>query len=123
MKDSVAGSSLFYDSDVDKSNKDDIEKIFDDKIETEEVLRTCQKIKSKEQIYAGDFGYNDFDECEQALLRGFDCVKHNYTDGKVKTVRLYLSKDKKAICYKEKNPKNNLLAKIKGPRVIPFESM
>ena len=48
MKDSVAGSSLFYDSDVDKSNKDDIEKIFDDKIETEEVLRTCQKIKSKE---------------------------------------------------------------------------
>ena len=48
VKDSVAGSSLFYDSDVDKSNKDDIEKIFDDKIETEEVLRTCQKIKSKE---------------------------------------------------------------------------
>ena len=48
MKDSVAGSSLFYDSDVDKSNKDDIEKIFDDKIETEEVLRTCHKIKSKE---------------------------------------------------------------------------
>ena len=56
-------------------------------------------------------------------MRGFDCVKHSYTDGKVKTVRLFLSKDKKAICYKEKNPKNNLIAKIKGPRVIPFEKM
>lgn len=84
----MAGSSLFFDSEVERSNEDDMDKIFRDKIETEEIKNVCNKIKSKEQIYAGEFGYNDFDECEQALLRGINAMKHNYTDGKVKMVKI-----------------------------------
>ena len=60
----MAGSSLFFDSEVERSNEDDMDKIFRDKIETEEIKTVCEKIKSKEQIYAGEFGYNNFDECE-----------------------------------------------------------
>ena len=84
----MAGSSLFFDSEVERSNEDDMDKIFRDKIETEEIKNVCNKIKSKEQIYAGEFGYNNFDECEQALLRGINAMKHNYTDGKVKMVKI-----------------------------------
>ena len=38
-------------------------------------------------------------------------------------VRLTLSKDKKALCYREINPKNSFKAAVKGKRSISFESM
>ena len=100
-----------------------MERIFDDKIQTEEIELTCNKMKTKEEIFDNSFWYDDFNECEQALLKGISCIKHNYTDSKVKMVRLTLSKDKKALCYREINPKNSFKAAVKGKRSISFESM
>ena len=56
----MSGSSLFQDSENLNSGRDYMERIFDDKIQSEEIELTCNKMKSKEEIFDNCFWYDDF---------------------------------------------------------------
>ena len=54
---------------------------------------------------------------------GILAIKHNYTNAECKQVLLKLSEDGKSLSYRDAEPKNRLVAFVKGSRVIPFTSI
>ena len=80
-------------------------------------------MKSSEEIWAGDFGYNNYEECEAVMRRGITAIKHNYTNAECKPVNLRLSDDSKSLIYRDMEPKSRLVSFIKGSRVVPFSKV
>ena len=60
---SIDGSSIFQDSDISKSDAESVDKIFEETIHNQDIEEVCTKIKTKDEIYNGSFGYNNYAEC------------------------------------------------------------
>ena len=118
------GSSIFKDSEERGSgSENNMEEVFNENIPEVQVQRITDKMKPVEEIYRVTTDYDTYAVCEQALLRGIEVIKHNYSNDESKRVKLRLSRDKKSLCYADTDEGRSLFSRLRGERVVKFSSM
>ena len=101
--------SLFDQSEVsetDSATKKDAEmqKLLKNPVPECTVKNILNKLKPLDKVYQGMEPYDDYEFCKETLLEGIDAIKHDYSTGKTKAVKVWLSPDMKTLHYRNVKP-------------------